>query len=127
MRSGTDVNASSVPDFAADPAELETAARCEIPVLVIVFNNATLAFQRHFENNLFGSYGECDLSDIDHAVLAVGLGCAGERVTDPADLAAAIERGLAATTPYLIDAVIDDDTMAPIVGLDAPKPELETH
>ncbi|SLN75272.1 thiamine pyrophosphate-binding protein [Oceanibacterium hippocampi] len=107
--------------------ELETASRYAIPVVMIVFNNATLGFQRHFENKLFGSYGECDLSDIDHAALARALKCEGERVSDPADFAAAIERGFASGKPYVIDAVIDPEAMAPIVGLDDVGVVGETH
>ena len=108
-------------------AELETAARCNISIVVIVFNNATLGFQRHFENKLFGHYGECDLSDIDHAALARCLNCAGERVSDPAKLAEAIDRGLQSGSLYLIDAVIDENAMAPIIGLDDRAQVLETH
>ncbi|MEQ8895652.1 MAG: thiamine pyrophosphate-binding protein [Roseovarius sp.] len=108
-------------------AELETAARCDIPVLLIVFNNATLGFQRHFENKLFGRYGACDLSNIDHAALAKVLKCDGERVTDPDALAAAMDRGLASKRTYVIDAVIDPEAMAPIIGLDAAEAAAETH
>jgi len=108
-------------------AELETASRCAIPVVVIVFNNATLGFQRHFEDKLFGGHGECDLSDIDHAALARALNCAGERVTEPGSIAGAIDRALASDVPYLIDVVIDDTAMAPIVGLDQRDPARQTH
>ncbi|MDU9004384.1 thiamine pyrophosphate-binding protein [Sedimentitalea todarodis] len=108
-------------------AELETAARCAIPIVVVVLNNATLGFQRHFENKLFGSYGECDLTDIDHAKLAQALNCDGARVTDPEAFAAALEHGLKSERLYLIDVVIDDNAMAPIIGLDAPTDAAETH
>ncbi|RBI68398.1 acetolactate synthase catalytic subunit [Roseovarius sp. TE539] len=108
-------------------AELETASRCGIPILLIVFNNATLGFQRHFENKLFGSYGECDLSNIDHAALARVLGCDGERITEPNALAEALDRGLAAAGTYVIDAVIDPEAMAPIIGLDDAAKSVETH
>lgn len=108
-------------------AELETAARYGIPVLVVILNNATLGFQKHFENKLFGAYGECDLSDIDHAALARVLGCEGARVTDPNALGVALDRGLAAGGPYVIDAVIDAEAMAPIIGLDDPVELATTH
>lgn len=108
-------------------AELETAARCDIAVLLVVFNNATLGFQRHFENKLFGSYGACDLSDIDHGALARVLGCEGERVSTPEALTAALDRGLASKKTYVIDAVIDPEAMAPIIGLDQAAPAAETH
>jgi acetolactate synthase I/II/III large subunit len=99
-------------------AEMETAARCDIPVVVVVINNATLGFQKHFEQKLFDEYGECDLSDIDHAVLAKALHCDGERVEDPAEIPAAVDRGLKSKKLYLIDVVVDNRAMAPILGLD---------
>ncbi len=108
-------------------AEMETAARCKIPVVVIVINNATFGFQKHFEQKLFDEYGACDLTDIDHANLAKALHCDGERVEDPANLAAAVERGLASQQLYLIDVVVDNCAMAPIFGLDQKDDAPQTH
>lgn len=108
-------------------AEMETAARCNIPVVVIVINNATLGFQKHFEQKLFDQYGECDLSDIDHAVLAKALHCDGERIEDPADIPAALERGLNSKKLYLIDVVVDNRAMAPILGLDREDATPQSH
>ncbi len=108
-------------------AELETASRYDIPIVVVVFNNATLGFQRHYENKLFGSYGECDLSDIDYAALAKCLNCAGERVVEAEHFAAAIERGLDCGGVYLIDVVIDENAMAPIIGLDDQSEAPQSH
>lgn len=107
--------------------ELETAARYKVPVVVVVFNNATLGFQRHFEQKIYGSYRECDLLDIDHAALARALHCQGERITDPADIGAALDRGLAANETYVIDVVIDPEAMAPIYGLEREEPAMQSH
>jgi acetolactate synthase-1/2/3 large subunit len=41
-------------------------------------------------------YGSTDISG-RYADLAAALGCYGERVTDPADIVAALERGIEAT------------------------------
>lgn len=100
--------------------ELETAARYGIDVLVIVFNNGTLAFQRHWEQHALGSYRECDFLDVDYAEVARALKCRGERVRDPGQLDSAIARGLAYAGPYLIDAVVDPEAAAPIVGFNKP-------
>src|SRR5690606_15386766 len=87
--------------------ELETAARYGVKVLTVVFNNSTLAFQRHWEQLAMGSYLDCDFLEVDYSEVARALKCRGESVTDPADLAAALRRGLACDGPYLINAVID--------------------
>jgi acetolactate synthase-1/2/3 large subunit len=55
-----------------------------------------------------GSWTE--LPDTDFAAVARGMGLEGERVTDPADLAAAVRRALQSETSYLIDVITDAET-----------------
>ncbi|MBM6595288.1 thiamine pyrophosphate-binding protein [Microvirga pudoricolor] len=98
--------------------ELETAARYAVDVLVVVFNNGTLGFQRHWEQKLMGTYLECDFLDIDYSEVARALKCRGERVTDAEEIEAAIARGLSTGGPYVIDVVIDPNATAPIVGFE---------
>jgi len=100
--------------------ELETAARYRVKVLTVVFNNATLAFQKHYEEKLFGSAIECDLLDVDYSEVARALKCGGERVTNPEEIGRALQRGLAEPGPYVIDVVIDPRAKAPIVSLESP-------
>lgn len=100
--------------------ELETAARYAVDLLIVVFNNSTLGFQRHWEEHALGSYRDCDFLDVDYSEVARALKCRGERVRDPAHLQAAIQRGLAIRGPYLIDAVIDPEASAPIMGFNKP-------
>lgn len=96
--------------------ELETAARYAVPLLIVVFNNSTLGFQRHWEKKVMGEYRECDFLDIDYSEVGRALKCQGERVCDPDKIGAAIDRGLASSGPYVVDVVIDPDATAPIVG-----------
>jgi acetolactate synthase-1/2/3 large subunit len=98
--------------------EIETAARYCIPVLTVVLNNGTLGFQRHYEEQAFGTYRECDFLDINFSAVAQSLGAAGERVTNPADLAAALARGLTHEKPYVVDVVITPDVAAPVPGFE---------
>ena len=98
--------------------ELETAARAKVPLVVVVFNNSTLGFQRHWEQKVMGSYRECDFLDVDYSEVGRALKCQGERVTNPDEIQAALKRGLAANAPYVIDVVIDPDATAPIVGFE---------
>ena len=100
--------------------ELETAARYRVDLVVVVYNNGTLGFQRHWEEKMLGSYLECDFLDIDYSEVAKALKASGERVRDPRQLAAAIARGRAYPGPYVIDATIDPEATAPIVGFDRP-------
>jgi acetolactate synthase-1/2/3 large subunit len=107
--------------------ELETAARYQIDLLVIVFNNSTLAFQRHWEEVAKGSYRECNFLDVDYSEVARALRCGGERVHDVADLPAAIARGQAFAGPYLIDAVVDPEAAGPVIGMERPLAQDAAH
>lgn len=108
-------------------SELETAARYDVPVVVVVFNNRTLGFQKHYELKLFGSYRECDLLDVDYSAVARNFHCDGERVEAPEALEAALDRALASQRPYVLDVVIDDTAMAPIMGLEREADASESH
>ncbi|EIM72655.1 acetolactate synthase catalytic subunit [Nitratireductor aquibiodomus RA22] len=99
--------------------ELETAARYGVEVLTVVFNNGTLGFQRHWEQKVMGSYLECDFLDIDYSEVGRSLKCGGERITEAAEINSALKRGLASSGPYVIDAVIDPNATAPIVGFES--------
>src|SRR5207237_2558975 len=50
--------------------ELETAARYELPLVVVVLNNRGLAFQRHFEQQFWNTGGETSFLDVDFAGVA---------------------------------------------------------
>jgi acetolactate synthase-1/2/3 large subunit len=107
--------------------ELETAARYAVNLLVVVFNNSTLAFQRHWEELAMGTYQDCAFLDVDYSEVARALKCGGESVTDPSALSDAIARGLAYEGPYLLNVVVDPDAAAPIVGFDKPIPSGASH
>ena len=75
--------------------DIETASRSEIPILTVVLNNGVMthyyehmpfATERWNSNALGGEYAE----------VARGLGAYGEKVSDPAEIAPAIQRALAA-------------------------------
>jgi thiamine pyrophosphate-dependent acetolactate synthase large subunit-like protein len=61
---------------------------------------------------------DCDLSDIDYSQVARSLNCQGERVENPVGICGALERALSASGPYLIDIVIDRNSIPPISMFD---------
>jgi acetolactate synthase-1/2/3 large subunit len=106
-------------DLMCAPGALWTAARHQIPILIVMQNNRAyhqevMWFQREalsrgrsvdLTQTGFGLRGP----DIDYAKMAasMGVGSSGP-ITDPKDLAAAIKRGLGVVKrgePYLIDVV----------------------
>ncbi|WP_336344611.1 thiamine pyrophosphate-requiring protein [Halalkalicoccus ordinarius] len=80
--------------------DLETAAREDIPILSVYLNNYEMA---SYDTPFYG----------DWADVAEGLNCYGERVEDPDELGAAIERGIEKTeegTPALIEVITSKET-----------------
>jgi thiamine pyrophosphate-dependent acetolactate synthase large subunit-like protein len=76
--------------------DLETAARERIPILSILFNNFSMAIEIPIMPISQAKYGSTDISG-HYADMAKAFGCHGERITDPADIVAALQRGIAAT------------------------------
>lgn len=97
-------------------AEVETAVRLEIPVLVVVMNNRTLAFeyhlQKYFEDHAIPEAN--DFTDADYAAAARGLGARGQRISSAADLDEAVARFVADPEPTLLDVSVDKETIAPV-------------
>jgi acetolactate synthase I/II/III large subunit len=89
-------------------AELETLARLRLPVVVVVFNDATLSLiaikqraQRH------GGDGAVRYAPIDFAAVARACGLAGARVEDVGGYQQALADALGREGPTLLDVTVD--------------------
>ena len=76
--------------------DFETAARERIPILSILFNNFSMAIELPIMQISTEKYRSTDISG-HCADVAKAFGGYGERVEDPNDIVAALERGIAAT------------------------------
>ncbi len=96
--------------------ELETAVRERIPVVCVVFNDCGLGNERAFQKELYGGriFG-VDYRDVDFAALARVFGAHGERVTEASALLPALKRALDSGLPAVVDVLIDQNTLAPVV------------
>ncbi len=110
------ISASGDMGIMCNIGELETAVRENIPVVHVVFNDEGLGNERAFQNEHFGGrFFAVDYKNPDFGALAKVFGAYGERVTKPGDLEGAIQRALASGKPALIDVMIDQNTLAPVV------------
>ncbi len=75
--------------------DLETAVRCEIPILTIVFNNGLMGGYTEYMPEAVARYGAHRLGG-NYAEVAAALGAYAERVTRPEELRGALERCIAA-------------------------------
>ena len=101
-------------------AEVETAVRWKINAVTVVNNNASgNQSKRGFDRAYGGTPTEqarelWTFNPMNFARLAEDMGALGIRVERPAELAGAIERGLTADRPVVVDIVTDIDELAPL-------------
>lgn len=95
--------------YGLNAMEIDTAARHGAKIVVIVSNNAAWNIERYDQEfNYGGRVVGTTLAHSDYAAMARALGLHGERVTDPADLAGAIQRAID-NAPALVDVLTSQD------------------
>ncbi len=100
-------------------AELETAARYGINLVVVVNNNGALNQEIPHFDRAYGSDPDergremWGFSQVNFAKVAESLGCVGMRVETPSEMAPALERALDAGRPVVIDTVTDHRAFSP--------------
>ena len=98
--------------FGLNAMEIDTAVRHGATPVWIVSNNAAWNIERFDQDtNYGGRVVGTTLQHADYAAMARALGAHGERVEDPADLPAAIERAIA-NAPALVDVVTSQDAVS---------------
>jgi acetolactate synthase I/II/III large subunit len=94
--------------------DADTLVRHGLPVVMIVGNNGIWGLEKHPMRFLYGYDVAADLrpqTRYDEVVRA--LGGAGELVTRPGDIGAALKRAFDSGTPYLVNVVTDPSVMYP--------------
>jgi acetolactate synthase-1/2/3 large subunit len=88
--------------------EIETAVRYQLPVIVVVFNDASLSLIK-IKQRPAGHGGEAAVryGPTSFAAAAAAMGAAAASVTDQAELAAAVTAALGRGGPTVIDARVD--------------------
>ncbi len=102
--------------FGINAMEIDSAKRHGARLVVIVANNAAWNIERlDQELNYGGRVVGTTLAWSDYAAMARAFGLHGERVTDPARLAGAIEEAFT-RAPALIDVVVTQDALSSDAG-----------
>jgi acetolactate synthase-1/2/3 large subunit len=96
--------------------DMETAKRLKLPVLVVVLNNQSLAFEYHIQKYLYDTEVALvnDFYDVNYAEVAKAFGWYGYRVTDPAEITSRLREALDSGEPALVEVMVDKETMAPV-------------
>jgi acetolactate synthase-1/2/3 large subunit len=94
--------------------DVDSLVRHGLPVVLVVGNNGIWGLEKHPMRAVYGYDVAADLQPetrYDDVVRA--LGGAGELVRRPEDVGPALDRGLAAGVPYLVNVVLDPDVTYP--------------
>ncbi len=97
--------------FGMSCGELETIARLNLPIVLLLFNNAMFGWIKTLQH-LYREqrYLSVDFSDdTDHAAIAAGFGLQGTRVAEAAELEPALQAALASGRPTLIDVTTESE------------------
>jgi acetolactate synthase-1/2/3 large subunit len=92
--------------------ELATAAQYQVPLLICVFNDSGYGVLRWLQETRLGRINETDLGKVDFAKMAESMGVPGQRVRSVEAFEAALDVGMAAAGPYLID--VDMEHFSPM-------------
>jgi acetolactate synthase-1/2/3 large subunit len=94
--------------------DVDTLVRHDLPVVMICGNNSAWGLEKGPMQFLYGYDVAADLAPqtrYDEVVKA--LGGAGETVTDPSQIGAAIDRAFAANVPYMVNVITDVNAQYP--------------
>jgi acetolactate synthase-1/2/3 large subunit len=94
--------------------DVDTLVRHRLPVVMVMGNNSAWGLEKGPMQMLYGYDVVADLAPrtaYDEVVKA--LGGAGETVTDPRRIGAALDRAFAADVPYLVNIITDVDAAYP--------------
>jgi acetolactate synthase-1/2/3 large subunit len=103
-------------------ADIETAVRYKLPVVIIVMNNSALAFEYHEQKYRWNGNVVAEANDfgrVDFAMAGVALGARGTRVTNRDEFKKALAMAMKASDPFIIDVVIDKEAFPPVTNFDA--------
>lgn len=101
--------------------ELETARRMGLGLTIVVVNNAASGYVKALQHLLYGegNYQSSDLAETNYAAVANAMGCHGQRVERPDQLAPALAAALAETgRPSVVDVVVTRDPARMLPAVD---------
>jgi len=87
-------------------AELDTAVRYKLPLVVIVGNDAGWGLERELQSSAHGTTVACDLRSTRYDLIMEAFGGAGETVESLSQVGAAVRRAFSAGVPYCINVLI---------------------
>jgi acetolactate synthase-1/2/3 large subunit len=102
-------------------ADIETAVRLRLPVVMVVLNNGGLIFEYHEQK--YRHQGRVipeanDFTDADYGAVARGLGAEGVRVRTRPGFEQAFKVALESDRPTVIDVIVDREAFPPVTNFE---------
>lgn len=102
-------------------ADIETAVRLQLPVVIIILNNGGLIFEYHEQK--YRHQGRVipeanDFTDADYSAVARGLGAEGVRVRTRSEFEQAFKVALESNHPTVIDVIVDREAFPPVTNFE---------
>jgi acetolactate synthase-1/2/3 large subunit len=102
-------------------ADIETAVRLRIPVIVVILNNGGLIFEYHEQK--YRHQGRVipeanDFTDADYSAVARALGAEGVRVQTRPEFERAFKVALESNHPTVIDVIVDREAFPPVTNFE---------
>lgn len=126
----TVVNIAGDGCFRMNMNEIATAARYNVPIIEIIFNNHVLGMVRQWQTLFYGRrYSHTILNDqVDYVKLAEAMGAKAFRITKKEEVEETLRKAIELNAPVVIDCIIDsDDKVWPMVAPGAPIEEVFTE
>ena len=97
--------------FGMNLNELAPAVRYNVPIVVLIMNNGVLGMVRQWQTLFYEKHYSNTVLErkTDFSALAKAFGAAGEAVSTPEELDAALTKAFSTDGPYIIDCKIDKD------------------
>jgi acetolactate synthase-1/2/3 large subunit len=93
--------------FLMNSQEIETAMRCRLPIVILIWNDGGYGLIEWKQMNEFGRESHVHFSNPDFVKYAAAFGCRGYRVERTQDLPAILEEALSNDTVSIIDCPVD--------------------
>ncbi|HZB83810.1 MAG TPA: thiamine pyrophosphate-dependent enzyme, partial [Rubrobacteraceae bacterium] len=96
--------------------DMETARRLNLPVVVLILNNRSLAFEYHIQKYLFDTEVSVvnDFYDTNYADVARAFGWYGKRIEEATEITRALSEALDSGEPAVVEVMIDKEATAPV-------------
>lgn len=109
--------------------ELGTIFQTGVAVKIVVLNNNFLGMVRQWQQLFFDKrYASTEMTNPDFETIAKGYHIPAKKVTERADLAAAVEEMLATEGPYFLEVVVEkEDNVFPMIPTGASLTEIRLN